>query len=212
MAADTALVKATLDSLGKLILNERTINLFEGHESNIAKFIDEYLADHPGTEFVGTGAQAQRRTQIGLDLPHHSFWKDSATVDWEITPTGLNTFDELFSETASQGIRLDAQPDHWCYLAGFVEVGSANSLVRLRYTSINGDARSRISTVLINRLGAIKYLANNPAFALKTRGFITIDGEFDGAAPVEVIPVALHLMPQEILDAASFAAYVTDTA
>ena len=209
---DANLLKATLDSLGKVILNERTINLFEGHDSNIAGFIDAYIADHPGTVFVGTGAQAQRRTQIALDLPHHSFWKDSGTVDWQITPTGLGTFDELFSETAAQGIRLDGQPDHWAYLLGFVEVGSANSLVRIRYTSINGDARSRVSTVLQQRLGAIKLVQLNPAFELKTRGFVNIDGEFDGTAPAEVIPVALHLMPQEVIDSANFAGFVTDAA
>ena len=119
---EARLGREALEAIGVMVLNQRTINLLAGHEQHIMNFAQEYKDDQEGIKLMGLGHRAKNREEFILDGPHSAFWKDSATADWQQTPTGLGTFDNIVTESASQVLRLDQNPDHFAYLASILEI------------------------------------------------------------------------------------------
>lgn len=207
---DNALLDSALDALWKIELQEREIDFMDGHRVNIKELVAEYLKEHPDKRFVGVAHMANRRKHVVVDGPHSAFWKDSSTADWKETPTGLGTFNNIFPDAASY-LRFDEDPDHYCLLAGIIEVGSANNLRRIDFTDINGLSGARMTVGPRSILGDLRITRWNPAIKLRTTGSIRLDMEFETAVDVEILPLAVHVFPQEIANAADLSAYVTET-
>lgn len=197
--ADLALVSRTLKQLGTIFWEGREYNLYDGYEREITSFIDDYQKKYSEKEFVGAPHMVESANHICLDNAHSGFWKDSATVDWAFTPTGLNTFDNVFPESATTRIRVDTQvAPHWAYLLGFLDVGSANNLMRIEFRDVNGKARGRLTSALQTRIGDIKVIRINPGLTFRDRGTVDINAEYETATSTELIPLAVHLIPFEI--------------
>ena len=203
------LAEATLRSLGTIVLRERNLFLHDGYVGDIAGFASEYQRDNSEfTNFVGPPHMALGTQDYALENPPTSFWKDSGTVDWRYTPTGLDTFDNVFPESAA-AIRLDTPPPHYAYLFGLVEIGSTNNLHRVAPTDVNGKARGRTTVWYTSRLGDVKVHYWTPAMRMKIRGRIRVQVEAETAAQMELAPLAVHIAPYEMLTATDWAAYVT---
>lgn len=193
-------ISTALQNMGTVYFAERDINLFAGFEQEIANFINEFQVTHSGNQFVGQPYLAESQNQISLDPAHGSFWKASTTTNWKLTPTGLGTLDNVFPTTAAYVITMNTQTiAHWAMLLGFLEVGSANNLARIAYTNINGKKRGYTTRFYQSRFGDVKLVKLAPAIRFMDRGQINIDMEFETNAPTEVIPLAVHVAPFELL-------------
>lgn len=205
---DEALLEKTLDSIGTILVGDRTLDLLGGHRAFISSIVRDFAAQKHKV-FRGLGHLAKKRNEFVLDYAHPAFWKDSSTADWKLTATGLGTFDNVVTESASQALRLDDQPDHWAYILGFLEIGSANNMVRAFFNDINADRYARVTIWPQSRLSSFKAYQLPMGILLKERGTIDIDIEFEVAADTEVALNAVHILPQEIAAAEDLSAYVT---
>jgi hypothetical protein len=193
----------------------RDINLFGSRFDieMIAKQVQEYIMDHPDYEFVGMPHFAKSRKHLCIDTPHPTFWKDSATANWEYSITGPATFDNIFPDAASYNLRLDSPPYHRAYLAGLIELGSLNTMRRGYIYDFNGSKQSYFGCQNQARMGASpREFRFDPALLLKERGTINIDIEGDIAGTTEIMPLAVHILPQEIAATAELNSYVTEVA
>jgi len=178
---------------------------------NIADQVQQYIADHPDFEFVGMPHFAKSRKHLCIDIPHPTFWKDAATKDWEYTITGPGTFDNIFPDTASVVLRLDSPPYHRCYLAGLIELGQLNAMRRGYINDHNGSKLSYFGCQIQSRMGGTpRDFRLDPALILKERGTIDINIEGDVAGTTEIMPLAVHIFPQEIAANGELNAYVTE--
>lgn len=210
--SDDKVFENTLKSLGTMYWAEREFDLYGGHYGNIQDFLDEYLSKHTDLKFVGAAHLAKGRSDCIIDPSHSHIWKNDATKDWKITPTGLDTEDEVFPETASKAVRLDEDPDHWAYQVGIIEIGSANNMVRMFWAKLNGDARAFQSLGHIARLGQLKFFKINPAIEYRMRGSFDIDMEFETTTETEIFPPGIHIFPQEIAVTEDLSDFCTDIA
>jgi len=198
---DKQLLINSLTAIGELEYKERTINLFTGHEDNIEGFLNEFLDVHPDKEFIGLPHVANSRKHLVIDGPILDMWKDTdiseTPIDWKITPTGVGTYNNVFPESANS-LRFDEDPDHWCYLCGFMEVGSANNILKMRFLDINGTIQTSQQVAYQSRVGEIRVVKLMPALKLRTRGTVQIQFMFETTADTEIIPICIHILPQEI--------------
>ena len=193
-------VRVALKQIGTVYFGEREANLLGGYEEEVAKFVNDFLTAHPDFEFVGLPYLTESQRHLALDGAHPSFYKDSTTLDWAITPTGQGTFDNIFPETGSQRIYLITNTiPHWALLAGFLEVGSSANLMRIDYKDINGKIRGRMVRHIQSRIGDIRLVKMGPAIVFPDRGVFDIDMEFETASEAEIIPLAVHVVPYEVL-------------
>ena len=206
------LVRESLKQMSSVYMEGRDVFLLDEYVQNVHDWIGAYLKEYPNYTFVGVPHLAESQAHVALDFAHPAFWKDSTTLDWKITPTGRSTFDELFPETASYYIRLDTQTTpHWAKLCGYLEIGSANNILRVSHDNINGKKRGRVSRFLESRVSQIKAMKIKPALDFGNRGQIDIGAEFETVTPTEIAPLAIHLLPFEIL-VGEISGYVTATA
>jgi len=209
---DAGLVSQTLKTLGTVFWEGKEYNLYDGYEREIVSFIDDYLKKYTTMEFKGAPHLAESQSHVVLDNAHQGFWKDSNITDWLFTPTGLNVFNDVFPEAVDTRIRVDTHvAPHWAYLLGFVEIGSANNLVRIEFRDVNGKKRPRLTSMLQSRLGELKIIRLKPGLRLEDRGTIDINAEYENASATELMPLALHLIPFEIATG-DISEYVTGVA
>jgi len=180
------------------------------HIQNIADQVQQYIADHPDFEFVGMPHFAKSRKHLCIDIPQPSFWRDTTATNWEISITGPGTYDNLFPTTALYTLRLDSPPYHRCYLAGLLELGQLNAMRRAYIADHNGSKLSYFGCQIQSRLGGTpRDFQFDPALILKERGTINIDMEGDVAGTTEIMPLAVHIFPQEIAANGELNSYVT---
>jgi len=206
---DPSLYHLAMDCIGKTWFEGREFDLFKGHRNNILSLLRDFVKEKDMT-FVGLGSFAETRSQCVVEAALEGMFKDDDAYDWAFDATGIGTYDEVFPETASVGVRLDEKPDHWMYLAGFVEVGGSNNLRRTYFADINGKARSRMQMQYSARIGDMALHYINPGMYFKERGTFNIDMEFEQAMTVEIEPLAIHILPQEIASSATPGEYVTE--
>ncbi len=210
MASFESTLKKALNAIGIIVYNQRTIDLLKGHRNSIKTMVQEF-AKAQDFHFVGMPHQANNAREFAVDAASPEIWKDTNNADWKFTPTGLGTFDNVFPESAAF-LKWDKDPDHWAYIASLLEIGSANNMMRLYYQNINGDTSlGRFMIWHQSRLPALKIYQHNPAIKLRENGQIRLDGEFEGTSEAEITPVAVHILPHEILTAVDMSAYVTAT-
>jgi hypothetical protein len=193
--------------------NDRDINLFGSKSDvmNVATQVAEYIRDHPDYEFVGMPHVAKSRKHLCLDIPDPTFWKELTAADWTVSATGPGTFDNIFPDTASVVLRLDSPPYHRAYLAGLMELGGLNGLERVYIADHNGSKTSYMGCWAQSRMGqAPRDFRFDPALILKERGTINIDAKFGIAGTTEIVPLAVHIFPQEVAANAELQGYVTE--
>ena len=192
------LVSLALKQIGQVTFGQRDVNLYSGYEPEVTNFVNEFLTAHQDFEFVGPPHLADSQKQVCLDGPNTTFWKVSTSSDWKVTPTGLGTLDNIFPESAAY-IRLNTQTTpHWALLLGFVEVGSAGTVSRIDLSNVNGKIRGRSSRPFQSRIGDLKVFPLKPGVQLGDRGQIRVQMEFESTVDVEIIPLAVHIVPFEI--------------
>ena len=200
-------VKKALNAIGYVVYNERTIDLLKGHRDFLLSFIQEF-AKEEDMVFVGMPHQIKTTRNFCVDMSNAQMWKDTTNADWKLTPTGLGTFDNVVPESAAK-VQWDKDPDHWAYWASILEIGSANNMWRADFADINGVAYGNATMWHQSRLPNLKIYQMNPAVEIRENGTIRLDVEFEGTSEAELIPYAVHLLPQRIAIAADLAAFVT---
>ena len=210
---DMELVKRSVDNIGSIVLQQRTVNLLEPYVPDIAATIDEYFAkNREYRDFAGTPELVTDVQQVAIDGPRTGFWKDSNTLDWRQSPTGQGTFDNIFPEAASAAIQLSTPPPHWLCQFGVMESGAGNNVANYRMTQVNGKLRGVVAMTIHERFAGIKVRRFTKGVILKERGDTNQDAESETTAPIEVIPLAVHVIPGEIAKATDVSGYVTTIA
>jgi hypothetical protein len=203
-------LKKALNAIGVIVYNQRTIDLLKGHRDAIKKMVLDF-GKAEDMNFVGMPHQANNAREYAVDAAIADIWKDTASSDWKFTPTGFGTFDNIFPESAAF-LKWDKDPNHWAYVASLLEIGSANNMFRFHYQNINGDTSlGRFMVWHQSRLPALKIYQHNPSIKLRENGQIRLDGEFEGTSEAEIAPVAVHILPHEILTSAAPEGFVTAT-
>ncbi len=203
-------LKKALNAIGVIVYNERTLDLLKGHRDTVKQMVLDF-AKQEDMAFVGMPHQANNAREFAVDAANPEMWKDTNNADWKFTPTGLGTFDNVFPESATF-LKWDNEPNHWVYVASLLEIGSANNMMRFHYQNINGDTSlGRFMVWHQSRLPSLKIYQHNPAIKIRQNGQIRLDGEFEGTAQAEVTPVAVHILPHEILTNADMSGFVTAT-
>jgi len=205
---NTNLFHTAMDCIGKIWFEASEFDLFKGHRNNVLDLVREYTRVKDMT-FVGLGSFAETRNQCVIEAALEGMFKDSDSADWAFSATGVGTYDNVFPETGSYVVRLDEKPDHWMYLGGFVEVGGDNNLRRVYFADVNGKPRSRMQMQYSTRMGDLALHYINPGLYFKERGTFNIDMEFEQAMTVEIVPLAVHILPQEIAASSTPSTYVT---
>lgn len=197
-------------TLGRIQWKDREIYLFKGHEDNFYKFLLEYLQQNKAYKFVGLPHQARAVGHCALESANTNLWKVSTTKDWKVSLTGLGTFDEIFPETGSKVLRLKKDPNHWCYVFGFLEIGSNRIINRIQFENLNSKVSTIMSPTYAIYLSDMRYITLNPA--IKMKALYTIDVNMEGvvAGDTEIIPVALHILPYQVLTATDQTGYVEE--
>lgn len=203
------LVALALGQMGTVVYKDTVRQLFDANDvQEVTKFVNEFMAAESFT-FVGPPHLAEGTNDIALDNAHPSFWKVSTSADWKKTPTGLNTFDQFFPETASQHIKMNTQTvKHWAKLKGFLEIGSTCNLSAIYPIYINGKKRGRFTRYYESRLADLRVIPIRPAYDFRNLGTVGISMECETATPTEIIPMAMHIAPFSIL----VSDYVTESA
>lgn len=211
--ADAALLQRSVENIGTIMLQQRTVNLLEPYTGDIGAAIDEFLAkNREYREFAGTPELVTDVQQVAIEAPRTGFWKDSNTLDWRESPTGIGTYDEIYPETASAAIQLSTPPPHWALLFGTLESGAGNNVQNVQLKQVNGKLRGIVAVTYSERFAGIKVRRFTKGVILKERGDIDINAEAETTAPIEIIPLAVHILPGEIAKATNVSSYVTTIA
>ena len=208
-----AAIDRALNALGAITYDQRDINLLQPYHDDIAKEVREYGAKNRDfREFVAVPELVTDIQQFCLEAPRGGLWKDSDTVDWRQTPTGIGTFDNVFPEAATAAIQYTTPPPHWMMCFGFMEIGSANNLLNINLARVNGKVRGIVAQQNQVRLAGLKARRLAKGLLIKERGDFNVDGEFETTATTEVYPLAVHILPGEMAKATALNSYVTTIA
>ncbi len=189
------------------------INLAAAHVGGIAETIQEFLGQHKEYNFAGAAHQASGRSDLVVDQPRPTFWiADSSTAAWGCPVSTAYTDTDMFPTTSSVAIRLDTSPPLWEYLFGFLDVGSKNNIVLIDFASINSDERAVMSPLYQSRVSGMKVIEMDPAIVFKDRGTKNINAQFEeagNAKDVQVLPLAVEILPFEIATAQDVSGYIS---
>lgn len=211
--ADMATLERGLLAIGGITYAERDLSLFNPFKEDILKALNEYLSKNRDfRQFVAAPELVEDVQQVCIDAPRNGLWKDSDTVDWKQTPTGIGTFDNVFPESASAALQYSSPPAHWAMLFGLVEIGSANNILNVNLARVNGKPRGVFALQNQVRLALLKARRLAKGLLFKDRGDLNLDVEFETTATTETYPLAVHILPGEIAKATAVAGYVTTIA
>ncbi|MBA7660383.1 hypothetical protein ES703_68385 [subsurface metagenome] len=204
------LVINAMRAIGTIQWKERSIYLFKGYEDIFYTFLKDYLIQNKAYTFVGLPHMVRAVGDCAIEPANTNLWKVSTSADWVRSLTGLGTFDEIFPETGSKKLRLKKDPNHWAMVFGFLEVGSNRIINRIQFTDINGAVQSIMTPTYQVLTPDLRYIKLNPAIKLKSLYTLDINIEGIVAGDTEIVPVALHILPHQIVTSTDQSGYVEE--
>lgn len=201
---DQGVYDRAMDALFRVRWKNSWVDLAEGHRENIKRFLQEYISkpEHGDMRFVGLSSAVESENDLALcNVPGDLFVASSTSGDtWVLSaaPTGPNVFDQVWPNTAAKKVRLKPDPDHWIYFWGIIDYSGANNIKKIYFYNINGSKRGSVETIHQQRFGA-PWIILDRGFEFKERGTFDINFEFTNTATPEPVPLAVWIVPGEII-------------